>query len=87
MFFPSLVRSFTRSGRSARRRRVMKPFAPTTAEVLETRLLLAATLFVDPASSNPAVFHTIQGAVNAASAAWQNGLWISVLRQILCPAV
>jgi Protein of unknown function (DUF1565) len=46
----------------------MKPMAPAAAEVLESRLLLTATLIVDPASSNPAVFHTIQGAVNAASA-------------------
>jgi hypothetical protein len=35
---------------------------------LESRTLLAATLFVDPASTNPAVFHTIQAAVNAAAA-------------------
>lgn len=69
MFFPSLGRSFSLVGGStARSRRRVKQLAPCAAEILESRLLLAATLFVDPASSNPAVFHTIQGAVNAASA-------------------
>ncbi len=69
MFLSSLGRSFSLVGGStARSRRRVKPLAPRAAEILESRLLLAATLFVDPASSNPAVFHTIQSAVNAASA-------------------
>jgi parallel beta-helix repeat protein len=52
--------------RSQRGRRLAKPFESAAAEVLETRVLLAATLLVDPASTKPAVFHTIQAAVNAA---------------------
>ena len=52
--------------RSQRGRRLAKPFENCAAEVLESRVLLAATLFVDPASTKPSVYHTIQAAVNAA---------------------
>jgi parallel beta-helix repeat protein len=70
MFSRKLGRSFLRAAlRSPRRRRQLpqRGRGPCAAEVLETRLLLSATLSVDPTSSNPAVFHTIQAAVNAAS--------------------
>jgi parallel beta-helix repeat protein len=53
--------------RSHRCRRPANPFERRAAEVLESRVLLSATLFVDPASTKPSVFHTIQAAVNAAS--------------------
>ena len=52
--------------RSQRGPRLANPFRSCAAEVLESRVLLAATLFVDPASTKPSVFHTIQAAVNAA---------------------
>jgi parallel beta-helix repeat protein len=70
LFSRTLGRSFFRTApRSARRRHLLNPLGPVgqcAAEVLESRLLLAATLSVDPASTNPAVYHTIQAAVNAA---------------------
>ena len=67
MLSRTLGRSYFRTApRSSRRNRRLKPAAPRAAEVLESRLLLSATLSVDPASTNPAVYHTIQAAVNAA---------------------
>jgi parallel beta-helix repeat protein len=85
MFSRNLGRAFFRSAQpSAHRRRRLTRVGPCAADVLESRVLLSATLtaspaatpaidppvtlFVDPASSNPTVFHTIQSAVNAASA-------------------
>lgn len=41
---------------------------PWSAEVLEGRQMLSATLWVDPASTHASDFHTIQAAVNAAVA-------------------
>ena len=41
-------------------------FSPRSVDVLEARWLLSATVWVDPASTKPADFHTIQSAVNAA---------------------
>jgi parallel beta-helix repeat protein len=68
MFSRNLGRSVFRSAQRAARRRRLKHVGrgPCAAEVLESRLLLSATLLVDPTSHNPAVFHTIQAAVNAA---------------------
>jgi parallel beta-helix repeat protein len=62
----SLFWSAPRSARRCRRLNPTGPVGPCAAEVLESRVLLAATLLVDPASTNPAVYHTIQAAVNAA---------------------
>ena len=68
MFSRDLVQLFLRSTRRpVRRRRQLTQLRFCEAEVLETRALLTATLLVDPTSTNPAVFHTIQAAVNAAS--------------------
>jgi parallel beta-helix repeat protein len=47
-------------------RRVAANAPMPAAEVVEERQLLSATLLVNPLSSAPGVFHTIQAAVNAA---------------------
>jgi parallel beta-helix repeat protein len=68
MLLRNRSRALLRSSKlAARRRRQLQHLRPCAAEVLESRVLLAATLLVDPASTNPAVFHTIQSAVNAAA--------------------
>lgn len=68
MILKNVGRSFFRTGCGAPRRRFgARRVGPCVAEVLETRILLAATLFVDPASNHPGDFHTIQAAVNAAA--------------------
>jgi parallel beta-helix repeat protein len=67
MFSRTLGRSYFRlAPRPSRRNRRSNQVAPRAAEVLESRLLLSATLSVDPASTSPGVYHTIQAAVNAA---------------------
>ena len=48
-------------------RRRSGPFRQHAAEVLEARQMLAATLWVDAASTKAGDFHTIQAAVNAAN--------------------
>jgi hypothetical protein len=65
--FSSLGRPFVRTAQlSARRRRRLNPVGSRAAEVLESRVLLSATLLVNPTS--PTAYQTIQSAVNAAPA-------------------
>jgi parallel beta-helix repeat protein len=68
MLLKAFQNAFARGGRNSLVRRRRPRFNQCAAEVLEGRQLLAATLWVDPASNHPGDFHTIQAAVNAATA-------------------
>jgi parallel beta-helix repeat protein len=68
MSFPTLNCLFRRLAlRKAPRRRPRHCVWQVAADVCESRLMLSALLWVDPASNHAGDFHTIQAAVKAAS--------------------
>jgi parallel beta-helix repeat protein len=68
---PKQLLPFSRFQNPSPRRHSQRQHVPRhrhrAVELLEPRQLLAATLWVDPASTAPGDFHTIQAAVNAAT--------------------